>query len=357
MILIHDLSILVNTIFLGLSILMAIILWNQKTAYRSSNQMLALLLVAIALTTFNTIVRLSYYMEAMDFYQQISNAALLTMGPSVYLFIKMRVSSLSVSRAMLHYIPFFIYGTILIGLNVISEKHIIELIDNIAFLVFILQWVIYLMISYTLIHNYQKQARENFSNLEKHNIGWIKIVLTLLLLTLFFRLCLLAYSVLVQKVLDVIGLNLTLIFAAITCYLSYKIFKNPELFIKITNYSRSNLALEDLELTRQKIENVMTDQQLFINPKLSITEVADRVGVHSRIISQTINQQINQNFYDYINGHRVKYLMEKLKQPDSKQYTLQALMEESGFQSPSVAYTAFKKITGITPAKFRKANQ
>ncbi|WP_420583360.1 helix-turn-helix domain-containing protein [Reichenbachiella sp.] len=354
MILIHDLSILFNTIFLGMSIFIAFLLWNQKTIYRQSNRMLSLLLVSIALITFNTIVRLSYYMEQMDFYQHISNAALLLMGPAIYLFINIRVSVKKMNKWVFHFLPFCFYVLIFLSHLICSFPEKIDLVDQFAFIAFVVQWVTYLGLSYYLVDRYQNQTKQSFSNLDNHDFKWIRVVIVLLLSTLLLRIGLLVYSNLVEKTLDVIGLNLTLVFAIITCYLGFNIFKKPELFVKLDSYAQSKLSVTDLQLNKEKIEKVMINQSLFTNPKLTINELADKVGLHSRIVSQTLNQEVNQNFFDFVNSYRVQNLIEKLKSPDAKSYTLQALMEESGFQSPSVAYAAFKKVTGTTPARFRE---
>lgn len=351
---IYDLMLLLNAIFFGLSIFIAIILWNQKTTYRPSNRVLSILPIAFAITTFNTIVRLTHYMEAMDFYQDISNSALLLMGPTIFLFLKMRVVHLSKWKVLVHYAPFFLYAIMLLALKLFSIESGKEAIDSVAFLTFVVQWVVYILFSFFLINAYERRTKENLSNLDKHDIGWVRIVLFTLLFTLILRLAVLAYSVLVQKVLDVIGLNLTLVFAVATCYLGYKIFKNPELFVQLPSYIGSKLSAHDLHVNKQKIEAAMGNASLFANPKLTISDLALQAGLHSRQVSQTLNQEMKQNFFDYVNGYRVKALIEKLKSSESTTYTLQALMEDSGFQSPSVAYSAFKKVTGTTPAQYRK---
>lgn len=354
MIIFHDLSLLLNTIFFGISIFLAVILWNQKTSFRLSNRILSILLIAFAITTFNTIIRLTHYIESLDFFQDISNSVLLTMGPTIYLFIKIRTSVIPKWQIVVHYVPFFLYVMALILLNLLTANAVIELIDNVAFLTFCSQWVIYIVISFLLVNAYEKHTKETYSNLDKHNIGWIKIVLSILLITLVMRLALLVYSILIQEVLDIVGLNLTLVFAVATCYLGYKIFSDPELFVQLPSYSTSKLSADDLQLNKQKIEEVMSNRFLFTNPKLTISDLATQAGLHSRQVSQTLNQGMKQNFFDYVNGHRVEALIEKLKSPESANYKLQALMEDSGFQSPSVAYAAFKKVTGTTPAKYRK---
>lgn len=351
---IHDLTLLLNAIFFGLSIFLAFMLWNQKTSYQFSNQILSILLIAFSITTFNTVIRLTHYIGPLDFYQNISNSVLLTIGPSIYLFIKIRTSDISISHVLRHYMLFFLYVTALIVFLLLSLEKQKEILDQIAFVTFIVQFMAYIIVSFALVNNYNKRTKENFSNLEKHNIGWIKTVLFILLATLILRITLLGYKALYESVLDIVGLNLTLIFGIATCYLGYKIFKNPQLFIRLPSYATSNLSAHDLRVNKQKIETAMNDQSLYLSSGLTISELADQSKLPSRLVSQTLNQEMKQNFFDYVNGFRVQYLIERLKEPESVNYKLQALMQDAGFQSPSVAYAAFKKITGTTPAQYRK---
>ncbi|MEO9967979.1 MAG: helix-turn-helix domain-containing protein [Reichenbachiella sp.] len=355
MVVIHDLTLLLNAIFFGLSVFISLILWFQNTIYKLSNRILVILLLAFSITTFNTLIRLSHYIDKLNFFQDISNSVLLTMGPSIYLFIKLRTSTLSNSRIAIHYLPFGVYLTLQILYYLFPEINGVELVNNVAFLTFVTQWLVYISVSYSAVTSYERSTKENFSNLEKHGIGWVKIVLMLLLITLALRMAFYVYSVSIQEVEDIISLNLTLMFAIITCYLGFKIFRHPEIFIQLPSYSSSNLSNEDLQGHKKKIEQVMVEQCLYLNPKLTLSDLADQAKLSGRVVSQTLNQAMDQNFFDFVNRYRVEALMEKLKSPQAANYKLYVLMEESGFQSPSVAYSAFKKVAGTTPAQYRKA--
>lgn len=351
---VRDLSLLLNAIFFGLSIFIALILWHQKTTYKYANRILTVLLAAFAITTLNTILILTGYHRMFPYYQDISNASLLTIGPTLYLFIKVRISPLTKWKIAVHYLPFLAYTLAVVFLYLTGNFEAKETADVLTFLTLIIQLVTYITISFVLLNKYAREVKENFSNIEKHDIGWIKVVLSIILLTLFIRLAMAGYSFAFQDVIDLIGLNLTLIFAIVTCYLGYKIFKNPELFVQLPSYSTSKLSSEDLKQNIRKLEEVIEAQALYRNSKLTISDLAEAAGLQSREVSQTLNQELNQNFFDYINGFRVGDLKTRLQNPENKPYKLQALMNESGFQSPSVAYTAFRKVTGTTPAQFRK---
>lgn len=67
-----------------------------------------------------------------------------------------------------------------------------------------------------------------------------------------------------------------------------------------------------------------------------------------------INEGLNQNFYDFINYHRVKESERLLREPDSDFKTVLEVLFEVGFNSKSSFNTAFKKINGVTPTQFKK---
>lgn len=354
---VQDLTLLLNAIFFGLSIFIALILWNQKTTFKKANRILSLLLIAFAITTLNTLFILTGYSDLLIYYQDISNAVLLTIGPSIYLFIKARIAPISRWQMSSHYVPFLLYGLVNVLFILLGNMAAKETVDNITFLILLIQLILYILASFFLLNQYQNEVKDNFSNIEKHDINWIKIVLTVLLSTLVLRLVLAWYTVAIADVSDLVGLNLTLVFAIATCYLGYKIFKNPELFVQLPSYSTSNLSSQELQGHIKNLKEVMKAKHLYRNPKLTISDLAQHTGLRSRVVSQTLNQELSQNFFDYVNSFRVADLQEKLQDPENKHFKLQVLMNDAGFQSPSVAYTAFKKATGTTPAQFRKRTE
>ena len=64
---------------------------------------------------------------------------------------------------------------------------------------------------------------------------------------------------------------------------------------------------------------------------------------------------MNQNFFDFINGYRIKEAKRLLVDPKGELLTILAIAEEVGFNSKSSFNTAFKKITGMTPTEYKKS--
>ena len=71
-------------------------------------------------------------------------------------------------------------------------------------------------------------------------------------------------------------------------------------------------------------------------------------------ISQLISKNSDFNFNDYVNKHRIEESKKMLNDENYKDYTITAIGLESGFNSKSSFYSAFKKFTNKTPTEYIK---
>ena len=74
------------------------------------------------------------------------------------------------------------------------------------------------------------------------------------------------------------------------------------------------------------------------------------IGIPTHHLSQIINQQADQNFFEYVNGYRVSSAKELLQTGDR---SMTAIAFDAGFNSQSAFYRHFKRITGQTPRQFQ----
>ena len=103
----------------------------------------------------------------------------------------------------------------------------------------------------------------------------------------------------------------------------------------------------------------MTDQWMhrlseYLDGELTLQKLAKALAVSPHHLSQTINEQLNQNFIDFINAYRIEEAKRMLVDPAKKHYSILAVSEEVGFNSKSAFNTAFKKHANMTPSEFRK---
>ncbi len=108
--------------------------------------------------------------------------------------------------------------------------------------------------------------------------------------------------------------------------------------------------LQDSILT--DIQELIEQQQLFLDPQLSLAKLADVSHVSTHQLSQVINDQLSLNFYDFINQYRINFVKSEFKR--SPEEGILAVALRSGFNSKSTFNSAFKKFTGVTPSQYRK---
>lgn len=108
---------------------------------------------------------------------------------------------------------------------------------------------------------------------------------------------------------------------------------------------------------RDKIIHLFEVKDLYKNPNLTLTDLANLLNTNRNIISKAINQEFNRNFNDFVNERRAKAVIEKLKSGQHASNTLLAIALDCGFNSKTTFNRAFKKHTGSTPKQFIVKNQ
>lgn len=123
--------------------------------------------------------------------------------------------------------------------------------------------------------------------------------------------------------------------------------------VEADKYANNKLTDSQTEQYSATLNQLMANEQLFIDPQLSLPRLAKRLGMSHTTLSQLLNDHYQMNFKQYINSQRV-LLAQKLlvEQPNA---SIDHIAEQSGFSASSTFYSAFKQQTGVTPNRFRTA--
>ena len=98
----------------------------------------------------------------------------------------------------------------------------------------------------------------------------------------------------------------------------------------------------------------MENERPYLNAKLSLRDVADYLGISTNHLSQVINENLKENFFDFVNGYRIAAVKRMMNDPTNSHLTLLGMAYESGFNSKSSFNATFKKMTGSTPSQYQK---
>lgn len=96
-----------------------------------------------------------------------------------------------------------------------------------------------------------------------------------------------------------------------------------------------------------RFQHLMIDEQMFLMPGLSLTDVADRLHTNKTYVSKMVNKTYNLGFPELLNILRIDYAEQFI--PLHRDYTQEELAKACGFMSAPSFNTTFKRITGYTP--------
>jgi AraC-like DNA-binding protein len=123
----------------------------------------------------------------------------------------------------------------------------------------------------------------------------------------------------------------------------------------IQRYAKSGLSLQQMEQVKQQLDELMDAEKLYLRADLTLPELAETLACSVNHVSQAINAGFGVSFFDFINGFRVREAMQLLGDRRNGEPTVLSVALQVGFNSTSTFYVAFRKVTGQTPAQYRRA--
>jgi len=105
------------------------------------------------------------------------------------------------------------------------------------------------------------------------------------------------------------------------------------------------------------LSQYMKEDQLYLDPSLSLRQLAEHLGLHPNKLSWLLNEHIGKNFNEYINFFRLETFKVKALEPANSHLTLLGLAYESGFNSKTVFNAYFKRMEDMTPSAWVKSQR
>jgi AraC-like DNA-binding protein len=103
---------------------------------------------------------------------------------------------------------------------------------------------------------------------------------------------------------------------------------------------------------KPKISTVIETEKLYENPRLSLTDLAEKLQTNPTVASKAVNSCFEMNFNDLINHYRVEAVKKMLAKGLHQNQTLLGLAYDAGFNSKTTFNRAFKKSTGVSPKEY-----
>ncbi len=305
----------------------------------------------------------------------------LLQGPFLYLYISALASKKgSLKRAdLLHFIPFVCFNLYLLTASFLPDvsdrirmDHVSRDVEPpILFLLFLiltaLSGPVYFMLSIKLFKKLDINIFNNFSFSENINLDWLR---KLVYIFGFIWTALIVITV-IHHVFHLFSMSfctdgLFLSLSAFIILIGYFGLKQKEIFSHYPNanqdfiiepkikYAGSGLKEADAKKYIEKLKHKMTSEKPYLDPNLTLLQLATNIEIPSNYLSQVINETFGLNFFDFINQYRVEEVKAKIVDRKFDSYSLLGIAFESGFNSKSAFNRIFKKSTGLTPCEYKK---
>lgn len=285
-----------------------------------------------------------------------------------------------------HFLPFILYKLYYLQVYFLSKEELYTIFEQIrqnhkpfhivvSGLLVAVVGIVYVLIALIVFRRYSNKIRNVYAALEKVNLYWLRF---------FTFAALFVWTiVLIENISTALGFNtepyfqivpiLTSIFIYATGYIGiYKseIFEQLETRSNLRQaheieeqklqvpgekkYEKSGLTPEKAVESLKKLDDLMEQDRPFLNPNLTLNDLSDKLGISSHNLSEILNTQLHQNFFDFVNKYRVEEVKTKLEDKRNDHLTLLSIALDAGFNSKSGFNLIFKKYLGLTPSEYRQ---
>ena len=364
----------VFTVAISIGFFLSLILFLSHKGNTRANKFLSLLIFFFSLLQIwdfliqtRLIIRFPHMIMTL-------NPLLFTLGPLIYFYVKALTSIDWKFRVtfITHFIPAAVFYIYFLPVYLLDEQGKMQLISN-AFLnhkfiippafyiVAVVHILTYLVFSVMRLLEHAKNIKNNFSFIDRLNLNWLKYLL-IIYIALWFT-----FAIRVFFPSNLIW-NISAFLSLLTMYIvGYFGYNQPVIFPESMNntlsvlnkeekkkYASSSLTEKELAEYVKKLQALMNNEKIFLNNDLKIGDVAEKINLPVYYVSQVINEKLGKNFYDFINEYRVDEVKKRFADTQYDYLTILAIGFDSGFNSKTAFYSAFKRNTGMIPSEFKK---
>jgi len=356
----------------GQGVFLSAVLFFHRRGNAAANRLLAalVLLFSLRLAEFSAYWTL-FFLNVPELLFTTSAFQFL-FGPLLYLYARTILRSGSRLRWFdpLHAIPFVIHVIYLVPFYLLSaaekqtvfEQTILSLHPKLGagFMISESSQIIHLAIYSLAAFFLVTRATIGRSSIATIRTSWLRKMLAgfgifvFLNLLHFLELAFFGYEYIVAVDLGVMFFQAVFVYA-----IGYASIRHPEIHANVSSktdgsrYERSGLTGEQAKDYLYRLTRAMEVDRLYKDSDMSLPILAEKLNLSSHHVSQVLNEQLQMNFYDFLNRYRIEEAKQLLSSSDASESTILAIAMEVGFNTKASFNSAFKKHTRMTPSEFR----
>ncbi|WP_207497036.1 helix-turn-helix domain-containing protein [Aridibaculum aurantiacum] len=361
-----------------------------------AQRVLAALVLAMSIAILGPAMGLAGYYVLLPHFIRVGDPLVFVFGPLLFIYICCLTRGQLPKKWLLHFLPFLLYVLYLLPFYAMSGD------DKIAYVerlfadktmnteTMVVQFVrtvhvtIYMLASLQLVVAFQKQIKDNFSNIEKVTLATVSRLLKLFLAVAVVGTCTFIASFFTSINIVFINGLISLTVGIVIYGVAYATWSRPAVVLPEQVETMTDTPLppelpakpaepeeiqevlqEEKERTKHHIRDEdypqlvtkleeLVKEGLHLDNDLTLLQLAYRLHIQPYQASELINRYYKGSFFDFINSKRIQEVQKRLKDPELAHFSVLGIAMDCGFNSKSSFNTAFKKFTGLTPTQFRE---
>lgn len=309
-----------------------------------SNFFLGFLLLILAIRVGKSVF---YYFNSdlAQIFIKVGLAACILIGPALYFYIKSCVRPDSKIRFWKLHFVLWLGVSILIGF-LFPETHDPWIVRGLSWMTIIYTiWLGYIIATGWMIRHTIGKVFKRTAKLSDFDFWVLSVFLGNTIIWVAYKTC--SYTSYIVG-----ALSFSFIFYLLFLLIHFRrtkgaIFGNP------SKYSNRKIEATEAENLSTQLNYLMENEKMYTNADLKLSDVASRMNILPHTLSQLINDNLGKSFTSLINEYRVREAKNLIRSND--QIKLEAVGYDCGFNSKSTFYSAFKRITNTTPAKYKES--
>ena len=357
---------------------------------RTANRLLAVAMFAFSIFMASAVYHAGGFERAFPHFFGVAYPLPLLFGPLIYLYAVAAADRHRPfgGRDWLHFLPFALTVVSALPVYLLSgagklafyqqlqqgiRTPLIQVVDPLKFV----SGISYAIATLVLLRRHRARVMDNYSSIERVNLRWLLMlaggVAAIWALATILQVFEVAAHPLLQRADDAIALAIAILVYGI----GYMALRQPEIFdfaarreesptpvplapvdppapSPASRYERSGLTEKEAAALKQALVAAMETDRLYQNTDLTLGDLASRLKTTAHKLSEVLNSEIGQTFYDFVNAYRVRDVERRIADERFKNLTILALAMEAGFASKATFNHVFRKQTGRTPSAYRK---
>jgi AraC-like DNA-binding protein len=375
-----------------LSLLSAYIVFFINKEQPFSNRLLAILLLLLAIVSFNiAIIHSGYLLEVPFLYRVLIPPAFL-LPPVSYLYVRSVLNGETRFRkydwlvfagplfGIINFLPVYLMSNseklAIINQYIYHPTFQGRFLDGIlpAYLFSFIRttWCgIFIYYQFRLIKNFRRNVGNEIAGINEDLLHWLW-----LLAKLFLALLIVFAAVTIASSFLMLGLSVTnMASLLLTLTITLQLFLKPRLlygvYLPSANYDEtlaepvesgvldgeammlSDIFKKNLEY-KEKIDGHFKGFEPFLDPDYTLDDLVREIQLPRHAISSFVNQEYGIGFRKFLNRQRIDYMLRNSSKESWQNLTLEAIALESGFGNRSTFIKNFKEVTGKNPLEYFK---